>query len=132
MADAGAGADLVVAGAELLVTMDDERREIPGGWVAITDGSVSAVGAGGTEPPAVVAAEAASILQPVSTASAPPIPAGPRVPDFHGKTVRAVLEEAMEFGIKVEIKGSGMARIQDPPAGSVLRPDDRVRVVFAR
>jgi cell division protein FtsI (penicillin-binding protein 3) len=87
---------------------------------------------GVTEPPAVVAAESASILQPVSTASAPPIPAGPRVPDFHGKTVRAVLEEAMEFGIKVEIKGSGMARIQDPPAGSVLRPDDRVRVVFAR
>jgi 8-oxoguanine deaminase len=50
VADGGAGADLVVAGAELLVTMDDERREIPGGWVAITDGSVAGVGAGGTEP----------------------------------------------------------------------------------
>jgi cytosine/adenosine deaminase-related metal-dependent hydrolase len=52
VAEDGAGPDLVVTSAELLVTMDDEWREIPGGWVAITDGSVSGVGAGGTEPPA--------------------------------------------------------------------------------
>ena len=42
----------MVAGALLVATVDDERREIPGGWVAITDGLVSGVGGPGTEPPA--------------------------------------------------------------------------------
>ena len=37
-------ADLLVLDAELVATMDDERREIAGGWVAVTDGLVSAVG----------------------------------------------------------------------------------------
>jgi len=37
-------ADLVVHDADLVATMDDERREIAGGWVAVTDGFVSAVG----------------------------------------------------------------------------------------
>ncbi|MBX6388835.1 MAG: 8-oxoguanine deaminase [Frankia sp.] len=44
-------ADLLVAGAELVATVDAERRELPGGWVAITDGLVSALGAAGDEPP---------------------------------------------------------------------------------
>ena len=44
--------DLLVAGAELLATMDGERTEIPGGWVATTAGSVVAVGPPGSEPPA--------------------------------------------------------------------------------
>ncbi len=38
--------DLVVAGARLVATVDPERRELVGGWVAITDGLVSAVGTG--------------------------------------------------------------------------------------
>jgi cytosine/adenosine deaminase-related metal-dependent hydrolase len=46
-----ARADLLVRGAELLVTMDGERREIPGGWVAVTGGMVSAVGGPGQAPP---------------------------------------------------------------------------------
>ena len=37
-------ADLLVTGADLVATMDDERRELAGGWVAITDGLVEAVG----------------------------------------------------------------------------------------
>jgi cytosine/adenosine deaminase-related metal-dependent hydrolase len=37
--------DLLVVGADLLVTMDDDRRELPGGWVACRDGLVTAVGA---------------------------------------------------------------------------------------
>jgi cytosine/adenosine deaminase-related metal-dependent hydrolase len=45
-------ADVVVVGAELVATMDDERHEVPGGWVAITDGLVSGVGGAGAEPPA--------------------------------------------------------------------------------
>mgnify|MGYP002683125117 CR=1 FL=1 len=42
--------DLVVAGARLLVTMDDARTEIPGGWVAIDGGVVVGVGHAGQEP----------------------------------------------------------------------------------
>jgi cytosine/adenosine deaminase-related metal-dependent hydrolase len=45
-------ADLLVLGAELVATVDAERRELPGGWVAITDGLVSAIGAAGDPPPA--------------------------------------------------------------------------------
>ena len=30
--------DLLVAGATLVATVDDERREIPGGWVSVRDG----------------------------------------------------------------------------------------------
>jgi cytosine/adenosine deaminase-related metal-dependent hydrolase len=42
-------ADLLVANAALVATVDDRRRELPGGWVAMTDGLVSAVGSG-TDP----------------------------------------------------------------------------------
>jgi cytosine/adenosine deaminase-related metal-dependent hydrolase len=47
----GGTADLLVNDAELLVTMDDARRELPGGWVAVTDGFVSALGGSGDAPP---------------------------------------------------------------------------------
>jgi cytosine/adenosine deaminase-related metal-dependent hydrolase len=50
--DATDPVDLLVRGATLVATVDDDRREIAGGWVAITDGLVSAVGGPGTEPPA--------------------------------------------------------------------------------
>ncbi len=43
--------DLLVAGAELVATMDADRRELPGGWVAITDGLVVAVGAAADPAP---------------------------------------------------------------------------------
>ena len=39
-------ADLVIANARTVATMDDTRRELSGGWVAITGGLVSAVGTG--------------------------------------------------------------------------------------
>ncbi len=38
--------DLVIANARMVATVDAERREIPDGWVAVTDGLVSAVGSG--------------------------------------------------------------------------------------
>ena len=38
-------------GAELVATVDDQRREIPGGWVAISDGLVSALGGPADRPP---------------------------------------------------------------------------------
>jgi cytosine/adenosine deaminase-related metal-dependent hydrolase len=43
--------DLLVAGAELVVTMDDDRREIAGGWIACRDGFVVAIGGAGDPPP---------------------------------------------------------------------------------
>ncbi len=37
-------ADLLIHDADMVATVDDLRRELPGGWVAIRDGLVSAVG----------------------------------------------------------------------------------------
>src|SRR5438132_5498582 len=54
MSGATESADLVVRDAELLVTMTGQ--ELRGGWVAIKDGLVAAVGAAGEEP------EAADVL----------------------------------------------------------------------
>ncbi len=42
-------ADLLIRNARLVATMDAARRELPGGWVAITGGFVEAVGAS-TDP----------------------------------------------------------------------------------
>jgi cytosine/adenosine deaminase-related metal-dependent hydrolase len=50
--------DLVVADAGLVVTMDSDRREIAGGWVACKDGFVTALGGPGDDPP-----PAARVLQ---------------------------------------------------------------------
>lgn len=49
---AGRPADLLLRDARLVVTMDDDRTELPGGWVALTDGAVSGVGEAGSEPEA--------------------------------------------------------------------------------
>jgi len=57
---------------------------------------------------------------------------GPRVPDFRGKSVPAVLKESAGTGVPVEIMGQGIARLQKPQAGSVLPPGERVLVEFAR
>jgi cell division protein FtsI (penicillin-binding protein 3) len=64
--------------------------------------------------------------------AAAPVPAGPKVPNFRGKTMRAVVEEASAQGFPVLLDGSGIARVQNPPPGSVLRPGERIRVQFAR
>jgi 8-oxoguanine deaminase len=52
--------DLLVKDALLLVV--DDEREIPGGWVAISGGRVSAVGVPGTEPGATAVVSAAGRL----------------------------------------------------------------------
>ena len=69
--------------------------------------------------------------QPVLTANAQ-TPGGRRTPDFIGKSVRFVLEESMAAGFPVETHGEGLARSQDPPPGTPLRPHALVRVQFGR
>ena len=58
MATPSASADLVVRDAWTVATVDDERRELAGGWVAVTDGLVSALG--GPADPVPVAARTLS------------------------------------------------------------------------
>jgi cell division protein FtsI (penicillin-binding protein 3) len=57
---------------------------------------------------------------------------GPKAPDFRGMTLRAVLEAAAARGLEVEVEGSGLARTQEPAAGTALPRGVRVRVQFAR
>src|SRR6185436_6509713 len=55
---------------------------------------------------------------------------GPRVPNFQGMTVRAVVEEASARGIPVSRDGRGVARMQVPPPSAVLPPGGRIVVQF--
>jgi cell division protein FtsI (penicillin-binding protein 3) len=58
--------------------------------------------------------------------------AGPRVPDFQGKSVRNVIQQAAALGIPVEFTGSGVARAQAPGPGAILPLGSWVRVQFGR
>ncbi len=52
------------------------------------------------------------------------------VPDFSGKTMRAVLRMAAQRSLEVEVKGSGMAVSQSPAPGSAIPRTKRAAVVF--
>ncbi len=52
------------------------------------------------------------------------------VPDFRGKTMRGVLDIAMQMGVEVNIRGSGTAVMQTPPPGTPLKKEEAIRVVF--
>lgn len=55
--------DLLVRDAVLVATMDDDRREVPGGWVAISGGLVTAIGGpSDAEPAAAVVLDAGGCL----------------------------------------------------------------------
>jgi cytosine/adenosine deaminase-related metal-dependent hydrolase len=47
----GATVDLLVSGADLVACVDAGRRELAGGWVAVSGGRIAAVGDGRTPPP---------------------------------------------------------------------------------
>ena len=57
---------------------------------------------------------------------------GPRVPNFRGMTMRAVLAEAAAKGLSILPDGSGIARVQSPPPGAPLHQGERIRVQFAQ
>ena len=84
-------------------------------------------------PPATVPAAAGGALPAVFPAGPANVQiVGPTVPDFKGKTMRAVMEESAALGLPVDVQGSGLARAQAPPAGTLLAIGERVRVQFAR
>ena len=56
-------ADLLIRNARLVATVDDARRELPGGWVAVTGNLIDAVGAStDPEPPAARVLDATDCL----------------------------------------------------------------------
>ena len=59
-------------------------------------------------------------------------PNAPKVPNFVGKTVKDVMQQAAANGIDLEMTGEGMARRQMPAAGAVLVPGEPIAVRFAR
>jgi cell division protein FtsI (penicillin-binding protein 3) len=56
----------------------------------------------------------------------------PKVPNFVGKTIKDVMQEATSRGIEVDLLGDGMARTQTPVAGALLIPGEHIAVRFAR
>jgi membrane carboxypeptidase/penicillin-binding protein len=56
----------------------------------------------------------------------------PTAPNFVGKTVRDVMQEATAIGIPVDMLGDGLARVQYPPAGTLLTRGEHIRVRFQR
>ena len=60
------------------------------------------------------------------------VAAGPKVPNFRGMTMRAVLAEAASRGLTIVPLGTGVAHVQSPPAGAPLHEGERIRVQFAR
>jgi len=55
--------DLLINNARLVATIDTDRRELAGGWVAITDGFISGVGAStDPQPPATTTIDATDCL----------------------------------------------------------------------
>ena len=85
------------------------------------------------EPPAKTppAVRAEPVAPPqLAVAHPEPAPAGPRVPDFQGLTMRAVMTKSMAEGWQVETVGSGIARAQEPLPGSAVPSEKRVRVLF--
>ncbi|MBI3664883.1 MAG: transpeptidase family protein, partial [Acidobacteria bacterium] len=72
---------------------------------------------------------------PASDASRAPILvslAQSMAPNFYGQPLRAVAEQAALLGLEVDLRGSGVARRQFPPAGSPLPAGAPVTVEFER
>jgi membrane peptidoglycan carboxypeptidase len=112
--------ELIAAQAKLAVKDDDEIPPAPAAPPNTPGAPISAA-------PLAFAPPASPVAPP-----APPKPKWPTVPDFRGKSMRDVVEEASADGIEVLVEGSGVARAQLPQAGEPLRRGERIRVVFTR
>jgi cell division protein FtsI (penicillin-binding protein 3) len=118
----------------------DVRKDLPEGVspdtsepTSVDDLAIADLSSPPPAPPATVPAATGGALPASSPAGLANVQAvGPAVPDFKGKTMRAVLEQSAALGLPVEVQGSGLARAQAPPAGTLLAIGERVRVQFAR
>jgi cell division protein FtsI (penicillin-binding protein 3) len=54
------------------------------------------------------------------------------VPSLVGKTVRTAVEAAQDAGLELDAVGSGLARLQSPPAGTHVSAGARVTVQFGK
>ena len=115
---------------------------------ASTPPRTPASGATAGTPPIVQAAARESISMSVPTAQPPPaseekLPTsgtvildveqgGIEVPSFVGKTFRGAVETAQDAGLELEAVGSGVARQQNPVAGSHVAAGSHVTVQFGR
>ncbi|MBK5290365.1 MAG: transpeptidase family protein [Acidobacteriia bacterium] len=95
-------------------------------------GAASALCAPKKDAPLTATAVDATQLNPEEIVIASGDVIAPRMPDFKGKSVRVVIKEALALGMDVDMVGSGLAREQDPPAGTMLTAGRRARVQFAR
>jgi cell division protein FtsI (penicillin-binding protein 3) len=57
-------------------------------------------------------------------------PNAPKAPNFVGKTVKDVVQEAVSSGVEVELVGSGLSRAQYPAPGMALLPGKPIQVRF--
>lgn len=118
----------------------DARKDLPEGVPPdstgpnnVDDLAIADLSSSPPAPPATVPAAAGGALPAISPAGMANVQViGPTVPDFKGKTMRAVMEESAALGLPVDVQGSGLARAQAPPAGALLAIGERVRVQFAR
>jgi cell division protein FtsI (penicillin-binding protein 3) len=93
------------------------------------------------EPPATTTAKTSAPI-PESPQPANPVQNGTvvldveqggiEVPSFVGKSLRSALETAQESGLELNPVGSGMAREQNPAAGTHVTAGSRVIVRFGR
>ena len=85
-----------------------------------------------SDAPAMADREVAEALQAAAESAANGVVVGPRVPDFKGMTLSAVLRECVSLGLELETVGRGLARGQTPAPGQLIASGDRIRVTFAR
>ena len=64
-------------------------------------------------------------------AADPNAPNAPKVPNFVGKTVKDVMQEAASEGVDVRMLGDGLSRAQSPAPGALLSPGEIIQVRFA-
>jgi cell division protein FtsI (penicillin-binding protein 3) len=95
---------------------------------------VSTIAAGSIEEaPAKTSDAAAPVKLPTSgTVVLDVEQGGIEVPSFVGKTVRGAVETAQDIGLELDAVGSGVARQQNPPAGTHVAAGARVTVQFGR
>jgi cell division protein FtsI (penicillin-binding protein 3) len=126
---AGLGSGSIMEGDRTVRELLAEEARLAQQAAADAAESIPAAPSGASAPTLAFAAPAPV---PPPAALPPKAPAGPTVPDFRGKSMRSVVEEASADGIELTIEGSGVARAQVPMPGKPLRRGERIRIVFTR